>query len=135
LHADLFQVNLKEKIVANVPLVIEGEAPAEKSGLGTFIQALNEIEVESLPMDIPHEILVDVSSLEEVGQTIQVKDLKVETAKVEIKTDPETTVALIEEIKVEEEAPVEEEGAMPEVTGEKAAGEEAEGGEGEDKKE
>lgn len=126
LHADLQEVNLKEKITASVPLVIEGESPAEKSGTGTFIQTLNEIEIESLPMDIPHEILVDVSSLEEVGQSIHVKDLKVDKSKIEIKTDLDATVALVEEAKVEEEAPVEaEEGvAEPEVTGEKGVGEE-----------
>lgn len=133
LHADLLQVNLKDKITARIPIVLDGEAPLEKSGQGTVIQALNELEVESLPMDLPHEFVVDISNLENLDQTIQVKDIKVDSSKVEIKTDPESVVVLAEEVRVEE-APVEaEEGvtAEPEVIAEK--GEEAEG-EGETEK-
>lgn len=133
LHADLLQVNLKDKITARIPIVLDGEAPLEKSGQGTVIQALNELEVESLPMDLPHEFVVDISNLENLDQTIQVKDIKVDSSKVEIKTDPESVVVLAEEVRVEE-APVEaEEGATaePEVIAEK--GEEAEG-EGETEK-
>jgi large subunit ribosomal protein L25 len=137
LHADLFEVNLKDKIVARVPLAFDGEAPVEKSGQGTVIMPINDIEVESLPMDIPHEIRVDISGIENLDQTIQVKDLDFDKSKVEMKTDPETVVLLVQESRQEEEeAPAEGgEVAAPEVTGEKKAGEEAEGGEGDDKKE
>ena len=135
LHADLLQVNLKDKITTKIPVVVEGEAPAEKAGTGTIINPLNEIEVEALPMDLPHQVTVDISELAEVGQSIQVKDIKLGD-KVEVKSDPEGVIVLVQEVKVEAEpepAAEGEEAAEPEVIAEKGETEE-EAGE-EDKKE
>src|SRR3990167_8019981 len=137
IHVDFHQVNLKEKITTNVPVVLVGESPAEKSGVGLVLQTLNEVEVECLPADIPHNFEVNVDKLEEVGQTTHVKDLKVEKDKVEIKNDPEEVIVSVQtaEMKeVVEEAPVSPEEV--EATAEK--GEEAEGeapAEGGEKKE
>ncbi|MEX0617245.1 MAG: 50S ribosomal protein L25 [Candidatus Woykebacteria bacterium] len=128
LHADFHKVNLKEKITTHVPVSLEGESPAEKTGVGLLLQTISEVEVESLPADIPHEIKVDVSKLEEVGQSIHVKDLKVAKDKVEIKNDPEATVITVQTAEMKEE-PVEETPAPEEVeaTAEKGEKEEAEG--------
>ncbi|MBU1326542.1 50S ribosomal protein L25 [Patescibacteria group bacterium] len=76
LHIEFFQVDLKEKVHANVPLVLVGEAPAVSQKIGTLLAVLNEIEVEALPADLPDHIDVDVSSLSEVGQELKVSDLK-----------------------------------------------------------
>jgi large subunit ribosomal protein L25 len=118
LHVDFRQVSLKEKVVANVPVEIVGEAQAEKDGIGTLVVQLNEVEVEALPLDLPESFNVDVSTLVEVDQAIYVKDLKYDKAKVEIKDDLEAIVAKIEPPQKEEvvEAPVVEEGAEGEVT-------------------
>lgn len=106
LHVDFFKVNLNEKVSANVPVDIIGEPPAEKLGLGALVVHINEIEVECLPMDIPGSFEVDVTSLADVDQMIQVKDLKTDK-KVEIKNDPEEIVVKIDPLsKVEEVAPV-----------------------------
>src|SRR4030042_4761769 len=45
IHVDLHRVNLKEKLVAQVPIKLTGEAPVEKSGIGLVLQPLNELEV------------------------------------------------------------------------------------------
>src|SRR4030066_672617 len=63
IHVDFHKVNLKEKITAHVPIKLEGEAPAEKSGIGLILQTLNELEIESLPADIPREVEVNVVDL------------------------------------------------------------------------
>jgi len=130
-HVDFHKVNLKEKITANVPVKLVGEAPAEKSGAGLILQTINEIEVDSLPADIPHEIEADISNLSEVGQSIHVKDLKIDRDKVEIKNDPEDTVLTVQTAEMKEE-PVSEEAPSPEeveATAEKGVEEEAEEGE------
>jgi large subunit ribosomal protein L25 len=135
IHADFHRVNLKEKITANVPIRLEGESPAEKSGVGLILQTLNEIEVESLPTDLPHEIIVDMPSLTEVGQTIHVKDLKIDREKVEVKNDPEEVVVSVQtaEMKEEvvEEAPSPEEVEAIEEKGEEEPVEGEEGKKGE----
>src|SRR3989337_1705063 len=65
IHVDFHKVNLKEKITAHVPIKLEGESPADKSGIGLILQTASDLEIESLPGDIPHEIIVDISSLSE----------------------------------------------------------------------
>ncbi len=134
LHVDFHKVNLKEKITTHVPVVLEGESPAAKSGVGLVLQTLNELEVESLPADIPHEIKVDASKLTEVGQSIHVKDLKIDREKVEVKNDPEATVVNVQTAEMKEE--VEETPVSPEeVEAIAEKGEKEEAAEGEEGKE
>ncbi|MCS7091863.1 MAG: 50S ribosomal protein L25 [Patescibacteria group bacterium] len=102
LHIDFRQVNLKEKLTANVPVELIGESPAEKQGLGTVVSYLTEIEVEALPSDLPEKFVIDVSNLSEVDQSIYVKDIKTDSDKVKITLDPETIVVKVEEQKMEE---------------------------------
>jgi len=112
LHIDFLQVDLKEKVSATVPVVIEGEAPAEKLGLGMLVQLIDEVDVEALPADLPENIVCDVSKIETLEDAIFVKDLKFDKSKVEIQTDVELMVAQVQEAKEEvaeaEPAPVEE---------------------------
>lgn len=102
LHADFYKVNLKEKIKAHVPVVFEGESPAVKELQGIFIRNVNEIEVEALPQDLPHEIKVDISVLKEFGSQILAKDIELGKG-VELATDPESILATIQEPMSEEE--------------------------------
>lgn len=133
LHVDFHKVNLKEKITASVPVVLEGESSIAKSGEGLLLQTLNEVEVECLPTDIPQHITIDAEKLTEVGQSVHVKDLKVEKDKVEIKNDPEEVVVTVQTAEMKEEEPEPE--VSPEdveATAEKGEAEEgatAEGGE------
>lgn len=94
LHADFFKVNLKEKLVAHVPLVQEGEAPAVKDKVGVLLTTLTEVEVEALPADLPEHITIKIDALTEVDQTIKVKDLVVSDS-VKIVTDPEQDVVKV----------------------------------------
>lgn len=127
LHIDLREVDLKEKIAASVPLEVVGEAPAEKTGLGTLVVQLDEIEFEALPTDFPEKIEVDVSALTEVDQAIFVKDLKYDKSKLTTEQSEDDIVVKIEppqEEKIEEPAPVEgEEGAEAPAEGEQAPAE------------
>lgn len=113
IHVDFMQVDLKEKVTATVPVEVEGESPAEKSGIGTVVKLLNEIEVEALPTDLPERFVVDATKLEEVDQVVKVSDLDYDKAKVEVKVDPEELVVKVEppqkEEVVEAPAPVEAE--------------------------
>ena len=112
LHADFHQVDLKEKVIAHVPLAILGEAPAVKGKLGVLLTNLDELEVEALPSDLPEKIDVDVSTLKEVDQSIKIKDLKV-GAKVIILSDPELEIIKIAPlVSKEAEKMVEEQAAQ-----------------------
>lgn len=101
-HVDFRQVDLKEKVSANVPVEMTGEAPAEKSGVGTAVLYVSQIEVEALPADLPEKFVVDVSSLTEVDQAIYIKDLSLDRKKVELKAEAETIVVKVEPPQKEE---------------------------------
>ena len=75
IHADFYKVNLAEKIKADVPVVIKGEAPVVKNLGGILVKSINELEVEALPQNLPHEIAVDVSGLAGFGDQITVGDI------------------------------------------------------------
>jgi large subunit ribosomal protein L25 len=105
LHVDFFEVNLTEKVTANVPVEVVGDSPAEKQGLGAVVKHIDEVEVECLPSDIPDLFEVNVSGLTDIGQMIQVKDIKVDN-KVVIKDDPEGIVVKIDPLTKIEETPV-----------------------------
>lgn len=137
LHVDFLQVDLKEKVEAEVPVELIGESPAEKQAIGTVVQQLNEIKVEALPADLPEKFEVSIENLAEVDQAIYVKDLKYDKSKVEIKDDLEALVAKVEPPQKEEVVapPAPAEGEVP-AEGAPATGEvPAEGAVGETPKE
>ncbi len=101
-HVDFHQVDLTQKVIATVPLVLEGESPAVADLGAILVQMMNEIEVEALPAEIPHEIVLDISSLKEFGDFLTVQDLKVDTSKVEIQAEPEEQIVQVQEPKEEE---------------------------------
>ncbi len=76
LHADFYKVRLDEKIKTSIPVVFTGEAPAVKELGGIFIRNVNELEVEALPQNLPHELTIDISVLKNFGDKVTVKDLK-----------------------------------------------------------
>jgi len=109
LHIDFYQVNLAEKVKVNVPLEVVGEAPAVEKKIGLLLTPVSEIEVEALPADLPEKIEVDVSKLENVGDEIKIKDLKVDRAKIAILQDEELVVTQIGELVTREMEAVEAE--------------------------
>lgn len=114
LHADFFQVNLKEKVKTMVPLHVVGEPEAVANKLGMLMQPVSEVEVEALPTDLPEYLEVDVTPLAEVGSHVKVADIK-RPATVEVLTDPEQVVASIAELISEEaQEQAEEEAAAAE---------------------
>ena len=95
IHADFYKVNLAQKIKTMVPVAFIGESQAVKDG-GILIRNLNEVEVEALPQDLPHEIAFDLSMLVAFGDQILLKDAQV-GAKVEILGNAEEIVATVQE--------------------------------------
>jgi large subunit ribosomal protein L25 len=94
LHADFFQVNLKEKVKAMIKIVTLGEPKAVAEKLGLLMQTLSEVEVEALPTDLPENVEINVENLAVLDAQVTVADIKVPTG-VTILTDPTQVVAKI----------------------------------------
>lgn len=118
LHIDFHQVDLTKKVTVNIPVELKGDAPAVSKG-GVLIHQINEVEVEALPTDLPDQFTLDISKLEDIGQSLTLKDLKVDTKKVTIVAEN------LDEVVVQVEEPKKEEEVVPE-TEEVAEGEEGE---------
>jgi len=113
LHVDLRQVNLKEKIKTMIDLVLVGEAPAQTQG-ALIITLKDQVEVEALPTDLPEQIEVDISKLENFEDSILAKDLKIDRTKIDLQLDDEEVLVKAEAPKeevMEEEPVVEAEGS------------------------
>jgi large subunit ribosomal protein L25 len=109
LHADLYAVDLQQKIHVSVPINLEGTPIGVSLGGGVLDFATREIDVECLPNAIPEEFTIDVSEIE-IGQSLHVRDIAIPEG-VEILNDPDVTVmSVVAPVAIEEEAPEEEEG-------------------------
>jgi large subunit ribosomal protein L25 len=91
-HIDFYQVRMDEKITAKVPLEFVGEAPAIKAFAASINKTMSEIEVEALPQNLPHNLVVDLSVLDELNKSVYVRDIVVPKG-VEVLIDQETAVA------------------------------------------
>ena len=138
IHVDFLEVALDVRIKAVVPIELLGESPAVRDLAAVLVQAILEVEVEALPMDLPDRLSVDQGLLEEMDSIITIADLGTVEG-VSILNEPESVIARvtyqIEEEEEEEEILEEEliEGMEPEVidrgddeeAGEEEAGEES----------
>jgi len=122
LHVDFLVISLTEKLRTYVSITLIGEAPVLEEYSALIVSGLDQIEVECLPQDLPEVIEVDVSSMEEIGAAIYLKDIP-SIEKVEFLSDPEDLIAVASAIKEEVEEVIEEdeiledieEGAEPDV--------------------
>lgn len=94
-HVVFQAINRNEKTTAEIPVVLLGEEiPAEKKNLLVLTQ-LDTVEVEALPRDLPDELTVDATKLEEVGDHLTVADITA-PAGVTILTEPDQSLAVVE---------------------------------------
>jgi large subunit ribosomal protein L25 len=91
-HVDFAPVNMRERIEVTVPLSVTGEAPGVDEG-GVLQQVAYEVQVESLPGDIPQEITLDVSNLG-MNENLTLGDLTLPEG-VTLLSDPEEVAATI----------------------------------------
>lgn len=131
-HVDFYQVDMKKPISAEVPIEFVGESYAAKNNIGLLVHSMTSVEVKCLPADLPAKLVVEVSDLREIGDSIAVEDLKLPEG-VEFDADvaqdvPVVYIAAPQKTVEEEEA----EAAEAEASEEAEEGEEGEGDEGTD---
>ncbi len=127
LHVDFQRVSLTEKTHADVPLHFMGDSPAVRTLGAVLVHAMDHVRVEAFPQDMPHQIDVDQSGLEQVDDAIHVRDLVVDASLVLVLDDPAELIVKVVPARVEEVVePVAAEAAAEVPEGETAAEDEAE---------
>ena len=110
IHLDFQEVSMTEKLRTMVSLELIGTAPAIDTYGGILVAGQEHIEIECLPGDLPNLIEVDITGLQEIGDTLYVRDLVI-PRNVEVLTDKDELVVVVtapaaepvEEEEVEEE--------------------------------
>lgn len=107
IHVDFHQIRMDEKITARVPIEFIGESAAVREKGAVINKSMTEIEVEALPADLPHQLTIDLSGLDDLDKTLYVRDIKLPKGVMSL-VDEDTAVATATEPRVEEEptAPV-----------------------------
>jgi large subunit ribosomal protein L25 len=106
LHADFYQVAMDKALTVTVPIVLKGDAKGVKQQGGIVDFVNREIEIETLPGDIPENISVDISELM-LNQGLRVRDLDLTGAKWKPLSDPDTMIVHVVALKAEEPTPAE----------------------------
>ncbi len=93
-HVDFAPVNMRERIVITVPLAVIGtdDSPGVSEG-GVLDQVAYEVEVESLPGNIPQELEIDVSGLE-LNENLTLGDIRL-PEDITLISDPEEIAATV----------------------------------------
>ena len=92
LHVDFAPVDMQQRIEVTVPLHVVGEAPGTEEG-GVLQQVAYEVQIETLPGDIPQELTLDVSSLG-MNENLTLADLSLPEG-ITLVSDPEEVAAII----------------------------------------
>lgn len=128
LHLDFIAVSREDRVAAEVPLVLTGDAHGVKEEGGVLQQQLNTIRVEAPVVDVPQSIELDVADLQ-LGSSLHVSDVTVPEG-IDVLNDAETVVVSVVQTSasrmLEEEAAEEAEAVEGAEAGE--AGESAEEG-------
>ena len=100
LHVDLYGIKMDQVVSVSVLINLTGTAKGVTEG-GIVVQALNELEIECLPMDIPTGIEVDISELD-IGDSMKVEDVVLDD-KITAKSNADQIIVSITQAMKEEE--------------------------------
>lgn len=101
IHADFKQIPMDKELTTEVPVEFSGTAPAVKAHGGVFLSELEELRVTCLPEDLVDHIEVDISQLEEIDDSIFVRDIDSPEG-VTLENSEDQLVAKVSEVTVEE---------------------------------
>jgi large subunit ribosomal protein L25 len=93
-HVVLQAIKQNEKVEAEVAVVLEGDAPAERQSL-TILTQLDTVQVQALPRNLVDTLTVNAEKLVEVGDKLTVADIKVPEG-ITIMNAPEQQIAIVE---------------------------------------
>ena len=114
LHVDFQELVAGERVIVNIPIVLQGTPDGVRQAGGILNQIMQELECRVDPLNMPSRIEVDVTHLV-IGHSIHVNEMTIPEG-VEVLDDPEAAVCVVAAPKEEEETPAP--GAAPEAAAE-----------------
>lgn len=102
IHVDFLRVDENQIVTAEVPIILDGDAPAVRNLGGTLAQPIQSLRVESLPFNMPAALHISISSLEGFGDAVRVSDLVLGEG-VTTRIEPNEMIARVMQPRLEEE--------------------------------
>ncbi len=103
LHADFYRVNMDRKITVTVPVVLRGEPKGVKLQGGVVDFVFREVELETLPAEIPDSIEIDISEMN-LNDAVYLRDVATNVSWTPISDPDQMLVHVITPKAVEEPA-------------------------------
>lgn len=72
MHADFYRLDMTKRIIVKVPVILQGEPRGVKQQGGVLDFVHRDVEIESLPTDIPDNITIDVREMM-IGDAVYVR--------------------------------------------------------------
>jgi large subunit ribosomal protein L25 len=104
-HADFYVFEKGHKVKVELPIEFSGTAPAIKDLGGVLVKVLHALKIEAMPKDLPHNIVVDISTLVDFHSQILAKNISIPTG-VTLLEHAEEVVALVAAPREEKEEEV-----------------------------
>lgn len=76
-HVSLYELDLEKPITADIPVVTKGDSKAVEDKIGFLVTPLETLEVRCLPQDLPSELVIDITPLKAIGDSLSVNDLDI----------------------------------------------------------
>jgi large subunit ribosomal protein L25 len=111
LHADFYRVSIDKTIIVTVQIEVKGVPQGVKVQGGVLDFPTREVDIESLPLEIPESLVIDVSELL-IGQGVRLRDIAA-NAKWKPVSDPDLMIVHVVPPRAEEPAPGEAAAATP----------------------
>ncbi len=102
MHADFYVFEKGHKVEIAVPIEFVGVSLAVKEKGAVLMKIMHELKVKAEPTNLPHQIDVDISSLNAIGDSITAGNLQLPKG-VELEENPEEIIATVAEPKEEKE--------------------------------
>ncbi len=116
-HVSFHAINKNDKVEAEVPLRMDGQAPASVAGLLVRLN-VDHVVVKGLPNNIPSEIKVDISGIVTESDDVRANTLNIPSDVELIDMDPDQVIVTVTVPRAEVEKEAEEEVSAAEVPSE-----------------
>ncbi len=93
-HVDLYAPDMNKPLRVYVPISLTGVSFAVNSLSGVLVRGVTELYVECLPRDLISGVTVDISVLQQINQSVTVKDIAVPST-VTVLDDPDSMVVRV----------------------------------------
>jgi large subunit ribosomal protein L25 len=101
LHVDFQELVAGERVIVNIPIVLQGVPDGVRQAGGILNQIMQELECRVDPLNMPSRIEVEVTHLV-IGHSIHVNEITIPEG-VEVLDDPESAICVVAAPKAEEE--------------------------------